>query len=120
MVKFNKKLLLAMWSCHNKNYGICNIWDVPLRQIFSQVITFDPQETSNYLGKDAMNSMFLEIIEREKPDIVLLQLIYDEFYFNTITKIRDISPKTKIVNFSGDDDTLFYDYNMMFFPFINY
>jgi len=116
----NKKILFAAWSCHNKNYHAYHMWDSPLKKIFGKVITFDPQEVIYKDGKDEMNKKFLEVLEKEKPDYLFLWLIYEEFYLETLEKIKEISPKTKIVNFCGDDDLMFNTSTIYLFPFIDY
>src|SRR3989344_6984660 len=108
----DKKMLFAAWSCNNKNYFAYQTWDAPLRKLFSKVINFDPQEKTYEYGKDEMNLQFLDIVEKEKPDYILLWLIYEEFYPETLFKIKEISPRTKVINFCGDDDAQFYDYSI--------
>lgn len=115
-----KKLLFAAWSCHDRKYYAYQTWDGPLRRIFKEVITFDPQEELYKFGKEAMNAKFLKLVEKEKPDYIFLWLIYEEFYLDTLLKIRDISPKTKIINYCGDDDSLFDNYSIYLSFFIDY
>lgn len=96
------------------------MWDSPLRKLFGKVITFDPQEQVYNYGKDIMNKKFLDVIKKEKPDFIFLWLIYDEFYIDTLIKIKEVSPNSKIINFCGDDDTVFENYTVYLFPFIDY
>ena len=103
-----KKILFAAWACHNKNYTSYQAWYIPLKKVFKEVKTFDPQETMYRYGKDEMNTRFLAMVKREQPDYVFLWLIYDEFTIDTILHIKKISPQSKVVNFFGDDDALFY------------
>lgn len=118
--KFDKKIMFAVWTCHNKFYHMYQMWDAPLRKLFREVVSFDPQEVLYNEGKDEMNRKFLAVIEKEKPDYLFTQLIYEEFYIDTLLKIKEVSPKTQFINFNGDDDNMFYDYNLLFFPLIDY
>ena len=61
-----------------------------------------------------MNKRFLEVVKREQPDYVFLWLIYDEFYIDTLLKIKKISAKIKIINFFGDDDSLFDNFSRFY------
>lgn len=116
----DKKLMFAGWACHDKYYGLYQIFDAPIRKIFRKVITFDPQEVLNWEGQEGMNKSFLETLKREQPDFLLLQVIYEEFYPSTFIEIKKVSPKTKVINFSGDDDLLFYCQSLLLFPFVDY
>ncbi len=115
-----KKMLFAAWSCSNKNYFAYQTWYNPLKAIFKEVVIFDPQDTLYKYGKNRMNEMFLDIVDKEKPDFIFLWLIYDEFSLDTLKKIKKVSPKTKIINFFGDDDTLFENFSRYYSLFIDY
>ncbi len=119
MPQQKKKILFAAWSSHNPNYFAHQTWDSPLRKIFD-VVSFDPQEEVDKFDKDKMNTRFLELVSKEKPDYILLWLIYDEFYPQTLFAIKKISPKTKVLNFCGDDDAQFYDYSAFNSFFVDY
>ncbi len=116
----DEKILFAAWSCNNPNYFAYQTWSAPLKQLFKSVISFDPQENIYKFGKDKMNDDFLKIIAKEKPEYVFLWLIYDEFYPKTLFSIKKLSPKTKIINFCGDDDAQFYDYSALNSFFVDY
>lgn len=120
MKQINKKMMFAAWTCHNKNYFAYQTWHNPLKNIFKHFFTFDPQECLYRYGKDEMNRKFLEIVEKEQPDYIFLWLIYEEFYLETLFKIKEISPKTKLINFFGDDDVLFENYTRYLSLFIDY
>ncbi len=103
----NKKFLFAAWASESRSYATYQVWYSPLNKIFKNILFYDPQKNLYQYGKDSMNERFLELIEKEKPDYVFFWLIYDEFYIETLLKIREISPKTIIINFFGDDDSQF-------------
>ena len=54
-----------------------------------------------------MNKMFLSLVEKEKPDYVFVIIGRDELTIGIMEKIKEISPKTKILALVGDDDTQF-------------
>lgn len=116
----HKKLLFGAWSCHNHSYHAHQMWDAPLRKLFGKVVSFDPQEVLYSQGKEDMNRLFLEMVKKEQPDYLFLWLIGEEFYLETLAQIRILSPQTIIVNFCGDDDTIFSTYVRYLFPFIDY
>lgn len=119
MVK-KRKLLFAAWSGHNKSYYAYQTWNAPLRKIFQDFVSFDPQEEIYKYGKDVMNRKFLETIKREQPDYIFLWLIYDEFYIETLLRIREVCPKAKIINYCGDDDAMFDNYSIYLSLIIDY
>ena len=106
-IKKKNKLLLATWACENKNYASYQLWYGSLKNIFNEIILFDPQKNIYLYGQDGMNNKFLEILVKEKPDYLFLWLHSDEFYIETLLKIRKILPMIKIINLFGDDDTMF-------------
>jgi len=113
-MKLKKKILFAAWACHNKNYTSYQAWYIPLTKVFKEVVTFDPQETMYRYGKEEMNKQFLSLLEKEQPDYVFLWLIYDEFSIDTLLSIKEIFPRTKLINFFGDDDALFYNFSIYY------
>ncbi len=119
MLNRRKKILFAAWSSHNPNYFAHQTWDAPLRKLFD-VVSFDPQEEIDKFDKEEMNKRFLDLVSKEKPDYLLLWLIYDEFYPQTLFAIKERSPKTKVLNFCGDDDAQFYDYSAFNSFFVDY
>ena len=102
-----KKLIFAAWTSSNTSYFAHNTWYKPLKRIFGDFIIFDPQQLIYQYGHEEMNRMFLDLVEKEKPDYIFFWLIYDEFSVDTFIKLREISPKTKLINFFRDDDKRF-------------
>ncbi|MEK6924864.1 MAG: glycosyltransferase [Nanoarchaeota archaeon] len=82
-------------------------WQDPLSRLFHKVISFNPRKERILHGQEEMNSRFLRLVEKEKPDYILFNLISDEFSLRVFEQIREISNKTKILNFAGDDDYQF-------------
>jgi len=118
-----KKLLFAAWGCENKYFSIIEDWIPPFKRFFEEVIVFDPQANWYRYGKEYVNEKLLSMISEKKPEFVLLYLLNDVFYIDTVRKIKEISPETKIINFFGDDDAqydslsiytvLFSDFNLV-------
>ena len=119
-MKLDSKILFAAWACHNKKWHTYQLWDGPLRSFFKQVVTCDPKEYQDNFGKKEMNAKFLEIVSKEKPDYIFFWFMLDEIDFETLAKIREISPKTVTLCYNGDDDYKFDNYTMHLFPFVDY
>ncbi|MBI2629000.1 glycosyltransferase [Candidatus Pacearchaeota archaeon] len=115
-----KKLIFAAWTSSNTSYFAHNTWYKPLKRIFGDFIIFDPQQLIYQYGHEEMNRMFLDLVGKEKPDYIFFWLIYDEFSVDTFIKLREISPKTKLINFFGDDDTRFDIYSRYYSLFIDF
>ncbi len=120
MKKIDKKMLLAAWSINNVNWIINQAYNLPLRDIFTTVVNFDPQEEIYKYGKKKMNQRFLEILKKEKPDYIHLFLVWDEFYPETLIKIKEILPSVKVTHWNGDDDIKFENYTLPYATTIDY
>ncbi len=120
MSKINKKMLLAAWSVNNPYWIINQAYHIPLRKIFKEVINFDPQEEIYKDGKEVMNKKFLELLKKEKPDYIHLFLVWDEFYPETLVKIKEILPNVKVTHWNGDDDIKFENYTIPYSFAIDY
>ncbi|MBS3082038.1 glycosyltransferase family 1 protein [Candidatus Pacearchaeota archaeon] len=120
MAKINKKMLLACWSINNPYWIINQAYNIPLRKIFKEVINFDPQEEIYKYGKKEMNKKFLEVLRKEKPDYIHLFLVWDEFYPETLVKIKEILPNVKVTHWNGDDDIKFENYTIPYSLAIDY
>ncbi len=104
MLTKNKKLLMAAWGCENLNYTTSQCWYDPFKKLFKDVALFDPQKNLLKYGRDEMNSIFIKIIEREKPDYIFFWLIADEYTLETLAHIKERFPKIITINLFGDDD----------------
>lgn len=115
-----KTILLASWMCTDKNNYQGRDWIPILKKLFKEVTIFSPRDIYFKYGKKAMNQQFLNLVKRKKPDYILFSLSYDEFYIETLPKIKIISPETKIINFFGDDSWRFDDYTRYYALFFDY
>jgi len=103
-----KKIIFALRSGETKKYGAYVRWYLPLKKLFGQVILFDPRKKRFDYGLEAMKKMFLNIVIKEKPDYIFAIVGWQgEFDIDYLEKINEISPKTKIITFYGDDDIFF-------------
>lgn len=118
--KINKKMLFAAWSANNPYWIINQAYNIPLRNIFREVVNFDPQEETYRHGKAEMNRRFIEVLKKEKPDYIMIFIVWDEFYPETWIKIKEILPNVKVVNWNGDDDIKFDNYTVPYSPAIDY
>lgn len=114
------KILFASWNCTDKKDYPYQNWYHPLKKISNEMIIFDPRENYFKYGKEKMNSDFIELIHNEKPDFVFLTMIHDEFFLETLEKVKEASPKTKLINFFSDDEWRFDNYSKYFAPFIDF
>ncbi len=120
MQKINKKMLLAAWSVNNPYWIINQAYHIPLRKIFKDVKDFDPQEVIYQHGKEEMNRQFLDLLKSYRPDYIMLFLVWDEFYPETLIKIKEILPEVKVVQWNGDDDIKFENYTIPYSVGIDY
>ena len=109
-----------MWSINNVNWIINQAYNIPLRKIFKEVVNFDPQEETYKHGKKEMNRRFLETLRKEKPNYIHLFLVWDEFYPETLVKIKEILPNAKVTHWNGDDDIKFDHYTVPYSAVIDY
>jgi uncharacterized protein YfkK (UPF0435 family) len=116
----NKKILFAAWACECKDSFIYNNWYLTLKEIFGEAILFDPRKYYFGYGKEIMNNNFLELIKKENPDYILFCITYDEFDLDFFDKIREISPKTKLINLFSDDEWNFDNYSRYYALFFDY
>lgn len=115
----NKKLLFAPVWAENKYYDGYQYWYPSFKKLFKNIILFDPQKNARLYGNEEMNRKFLEIVKNEKPDYIFMWMITYEFFIETLVKIREISPKTKIINFFGDDDIQFESFSIYYSLFLD-
>ncbi|MBS3078636.1 glycosyltransferase [Candidatus Pacearchaeota archaeon] len=116
MKKVNK-ILFA--ETPNKYYFLYPNWYLALERHCNNLIAFDPKFNYFKYGKDKMNQMFLEVVEREKPDFIFMCVRNEEFYLSTLLKIREISPNTKTMLYFGDDDAAFEAFSRYYILFLD-
>jgi len=93
---------------------------LPLKRFCKKIISFDVKWEYYANGKEVMNNKFLKLIEKEKPDYVFMFIRGSEFHLDTLLKIREISPKTKVFSFSGDEDNAFEIFSRYLILFVDY
>ena len=115
-----KKLLFTHWRAKDKQDCPYQNWYLPLTKIFGNIITFDPAKNYFRYGKDEMNKMFLDIVKKEKPDYIFFMLLYDEFYPETLLRIKEISSNSITINLFADDDSRYEDFTRYYILFFDY
>ena len=91
-----------------------------LGKFCDKIIAFNRRGYYFKYGKRKMNEMLLDLIKRERPDYIFTWLTWDEFYPDTLLKIREISPNTKTVAIFGDDIHQFEDFSRYYSLLFDY
>ncbi len=115
--KINKILFAETKS---KYYFPYQNWYLPLKKVCKEIISFDTRWNYFVYGKEKMNKMFLDFIEKEKPNYIFMWVNCGQFSLDTMLKIREVSPKTQVLLFFGDDDTQFENFSRYFMLFVDY
>lgn len=119
MDKFQVNKILFAETPNSYYYPYQN-WYFPLKRACKEIVTFDTRWNYYIYGLAGMNKRFLECIQKEQPDYIFLWVRLDQFSFDTLLKIRDISPKTKTLVFFGDDEAAFTGHSRYFVLFVDY
>lgn len=117
----SKKVLLVAWGCENpKDTYMYQIYYLMLKKIFPLLTTFDSKKLYLRYGKDTMNGKFLNVIKKNKFDLILFALENEEFYPETLEKIRKICPDAKTAIIICDDDARFDSWSRYIALFFDY
>lgn len=115
-----RKILFALWNCENKTGWTNYQFSEPLKDIFKEVISFDPRKRRFQYGPERMRIELLRIIKENKPDYAFFQVGSDEINTETLEKINEISPDTKTIALFTDDDTDFPIFSRYYALFLDY
>lgn len=99
-----QKIIFAIWDSSSKKSDPYQLFYLPLKKIFGKAILFDPRIMRREHGPEKMNELFFSLIKKEKPEYFITNVRRDEQTIETMEKIKEISPNTKTIAFSGDDD----------------
>lgn len=117
----DKKVLLAAWGCENpKDIYMYQIYYLMLKFIFPKLDTFDTKKHYFQLGKEEMNSKFLDLVKSSSFDLIIFAFENDEFSLKTFKEIKKIS-NAKTLVIICDDDARFDSwsrYISLFFDFV--
>lgn len=91
-----------------------------LKKFCRKIIHFGRMNNYFKYGKKEMNRRLLALIKKERPDYIFTWLTWDEFYIETLLKIREISPKTKTVAIFGDDSSQFDNFSRYYSLLFDY
>jgi len=114
-----KKVLFTAWGAENKSdFYAYQMWHHTLKKVLPQLQSFDTKEYYFKNGKKALNKNLLNLINQQKPDALIMIFFNDEFTPETLSKIKQISPQTKTILISCDEDLKyenFYKFISLFF-----
>lgn len=99
-----QKLVFAFLNSSVRGDSLYQNYCLPLKKLFGKVIVFDPLKETNSKGYKKMEESLILLIEKEKPEYIFINARRDELTLETLEKIRKVSPATKIISVSGDDD----------------
>jgi len=117
----NKTILLSTWGCGDKDHFHRRDWIPLFKKMFGKLIVFTPRDYHYRYGKKALNTEFLRIIQKEKPDYLLFgPSFFGQFSIETLVKIKELSPLTKTIMEFGDDDWRFEDWSRYYALFFDY
>lgn len=84
-----------------------------------EILYFDFMSLMQTHGKDTMNAMLVDVVEREQPDLAFFMLFQDQIERATIEKISTIG-KTITLNWFCDDHWRFHDFSQYYAPAFHY
>ncbi len=115
-----KTLLCSLWGCENKSHWAYQNGYLVYKDLFKRVILFDPRKNRFEYGSEGMKQRFFSLLKEEKPDYIFLLLDATEFGLDILQRIKETSPKTKIIVILGDDDIHFFTRSRYYAFFIDY
>jgi len=116
-IKFEKIMFL---ETNSESYAYFQNMYSTLSRFCKKMIHFNRRDYYFKFGKRKMNKMFLDLVEKEKPEYIFTWLTWDEFYPETLLKIKKISPNTKTVAIFGDDVHQFDDFSRYYALLFDY
>lgn len=99
-----QSMVFSYWNCSNTKDDPYQMWYLSLKKLLGRVILFDPRKERLIHGSEIMKKKFFSLIKRKNPDYLFTNVRRDEQTIYDMEKVHKISPKTKIISFSGDDD----------------
>jgi hypothetical protein len=117
----SKEVLFVGWGVENpKDTYMYQIYYTLLRKIFPKLEVFDSKKNYFQFGKKSMNSSFLRKISLKKYDLIIFAMEFDEFYPETLNKIKNLSSDSKSVLIVCDDDAKFDNWSRYLSLFFDY
>ena len=116
-IKFEKIMFL---ETNSDSYAYFKNMYSTLSRFCKKMIYFNRRDYYFKYGKKKMNEMLLNVIKKEKPEYIFTWLTWDEFYPETLLKIKEISPNTKTVAIFGDDVHQFEDFSRYYSLLFDY
>jgi hypothetical protein len=104
----SKEVLFVGWGVENpQDVYMYQIYYTLFKNIFPKLEVFDSKKNYFQFGKNRMNQDFLKIIQSKNYDLIIFAMEYDEFYPETLEKIKELCPKAKSSLMICDDDAKF-------------
>lgn len=101
------------------SYEHLNFWDTLTRVYRDNVIYFSVDENIMEYGKRKMNEQLIDIVDKEKPDILFCNLFTNEIDLKTIKYITK-KTDTITVNWFSDDQWRFNNFSRYWAPFFDW
>jgi len=117
--KYHIKKILFLENADEYHTYVKNFQST-LKQFCKKLISFNRRDYYLKYGKDVLNKKLLEVIKKEKPDYVFTWITWDEFFLDTLLKIKELSPNTKTVAIFGDDSSDFINFSRYYCLFFDY
>lgn len=99
-----QKIIFAFLNNSTPNDSCYVNYYPALKKLFGKVIVFDPMATIIKLGKKGMEKNFINLVEKEKAEFLFIDSRGNELTIEFLDELRRVSPETKIISYTGDDD----------------
>ena len=118
----DKTILFNMWNCEYTDKYMYQNFYPPIKELFKEVILCDPKKRLIKYGPNEMKRILIDSVKINKPDFILFTVWgCGEFEsIDLIEKLREVSPKSKILGFYADDDRDFEISSRFYAPFMDY
>ncbi|MFH1358680.1 MAG: glycosyltransferase [archaeon] len=115
----DKRILIAGVNVEDQEANNIDLHSL-FKTAFKKVITFDLRKQYFLHGSKTLNENFINILKKETPEYILLILGYDELDLESLKKIKEICPNTKVFIQYGDDRWKFDDWARYYSLFSDY
>ncbi|MDP4039123.1 MAG: glycosyltransferase [Candidatus Pacearchaeota archaeon] len=117
-----KTLMFTSWNCEYPERYMHQNFYLPIKELFGDVILWDPKKRLIKYGPTEMKRQLIEAIKEKNPDFILFTVwgCGDFESIDLIKEFRKASPNSKIIGFYADDDRDFEISSRFYAPFIDY
>lgn len=117
-----KTVLFVMWNCEYKEKYLYQNWYLPMKDVFKEVLLFDPKKRIIAHGPEKMKEELLDTVKKVRPDVILLT-VWGCGEFESLDlpeQLREVSKESKIVCVYADDDRDFEISSRYYAPLMDY